>query len=84
MAKQKRRKKPSEERHAVAGAAPSLDSDGLHAWLPGLPPSQATLDKMTKVYQENIRNSPLWDQMLRQFGEQEAERILRQFRVEVR
>jgi len=73
-----------EERHSVAGLAPSLDRDGLQAWLPGLPPSQAMLDEMTKVYQEKIRNSPLWDQMVRQFGEQEAERILREFRVEVR
>ena len=35
-------------------------------------------------YQQRIRESPLWDEMVREFGEEEAERILKKFRVEIR
>ena len=43
-----------------------------------------TLDDMTRLYQQNIRKSALWDEMVKEFGEEEAERILRKFRVEIR
>jgi hypothetical protein len=39
---------------------------------------------MTRRYQQEIRNSPLWDEMVREFGEKEAERLLKKFRVEIR
>jgi len=48
------------------------------------PPSPEIVDDMTRTYQQNIRDSALWDPMLREFGEEEAQRILRKFRVEVR
>ena len=41
------------------------------------------LGEMTKLYQQNIRNSPLWEEMVRQFGEEGAEGILRKFRVKL-
>jgi hypothetical protein len=63
---------------------PWLERDGLHALLPGSPPSSEMLDDMTRGYQQNIRKSALWDEMVREFGEEEAERILRKFRVEIR
>ncbi len=40
------------------------------------------VDEMTRLDQQKIRNSPLWDEMA--FGEEEAERLLRQFRAEVK
>jgi hypothetical protein len=52
--------------------------------VPGNAPSPATLDEMARVYQQNIRESPLWEEMVREFGEEEAERFLREFRVEIR
>jgi len=63
---------------------PWLESDGLHAFVPGSAPSPEVLDDMTRRYQQEIRNSPLWDKMVREFGEEEAERLLREFRVEIR
>jgi hypothetical protein len=39
---------------------------------------------MTRRYQQEIRNSSSWDEMVREFGEKEAEQILREFRVEIR
>lgn len=44
--------------------------------------SRETVDEMTRLDQQKIRNSPLWDEMA--FGEEEAERLLRQFRAEVK
>lgn len=61
-----------------------LEGDGLHVLLPGTPPSSEMLDEMTGSYQQKIRESPLWDEMVREFGEEEAERLLREFRVEIR
>ena len=67
-----------------------FESDGLHALVPGVPgtpaapPSPEALDEASRLYQESIRNSPLWDEMVRQFGEKKAERLLLEFRVEVR
>ena len=63
---------------------PWFDSAGLHALVPGSAPSPEALEEATKLYQQQIRNSPLWDEMIKQFGHEEAERILLQFRVEVR
>jgi len=83
MSKKKRKLKRRDPR-SRARTIPWLGSNGLHAILPGNAPSPETLDEMTRVYQQNIRESPLWEEMVREFGEEEAERILREFRVEVR
>ncbi len=40
------------------------DNDGIHSAGPGSPPSAEQLKKMTKEYQKQIRNSPLWDEMV--------------------
>ena len=62
----------------------SLEGDGLHVLLPGTPPSPEMLDEMTASYQQKIRESPLWDEVVRELGEEEAERVLKEFRVETR
>jgi len=61
-----------------------FDDDGLHVLSPGPPPSPEMLEEMTKVYREKIRSSPLWTQIVEQVGEEEAERMLQQCRVELR
>jgi hypothetical protein len=58
--------------------------DGLHMLLPGDAPSDGLLDQLSEQYQQNIRKSPLWDEIVRRFGREEAERILKAFRVQVR
>jgi len=35
---------------------------------PGLPPTQEQLEQMTKAYQKQIRTSPLWKEMVQEFG----------------
>jgi hypothetical protein len=61
-----------------------MDQDGLHVTMPGTAPTEAELTELTRVYQKNIRASPLWDEMVQTFGKEEAERLLREFRVEKR
>jgi hypothetical protein len=56
---------------------------------PGLPKALAgqapeKLEELTKQYQENLRNSPMWSEMVRKFGRAKAEELLKECRVEVR
>ena len=61
-----------------------MEQDGLHVTMPGTAPDEAEMAELTKRYQENIRNSPLWDEMVRRFGKQKAALLLREFRAEKR
>ncbi len=53
----------------------------MHAILPGTPDAD-TFERMTELYQQNIRNSPMWDEMVREFGIEKAERLLKQCRAQ--
>ena len=61
-----------------------LGADGMHALIPGEAPSAEEQAAMTKEYQQQIRNSPLWTEMVHAYGEEEAEQMLKKFRVEIR
>jgi hypothetical protein len=57
-----------------------MDEQGVHALLPGSPEAD-TYERLTEQYQQNIRNSPMWDEMVREFGLQKAEQLLKQCRA---
>lgn len=61
-----------------------MDDQGLHTLVSGETPSQDVLDEMTRRFQQGIRSSPLWQQMVDEFGAEEAERLLKDFRAQVR
>ena len=87
MKKNRKGPKRKNGRTSPSLASSWFDSDGLHALVPGVPgvaPSPEALQEASRLYQKSIRNSPLWDEMVKQFGEKEAERLLLEFRVEVR
>lgn len=91
MAKKKKRRKPKRAKRKppkpAATALPAaswLDGDGMHMLLPGEQPTPEMLAEMTKAYQERIRKSPLWKEMVRAYGKEVAERKLAEFRVELR
>ena len=76
---------PQDEAWPTQGEAFAwTDHDGLHALVPGEAPSPEMLDEMSLRYREQIRRSALWDQMVAQFGLEEAERLLSKFGVELR
>jgi len=56
---------------------------GIQALVPGQAPSVDELARMTAVYQENIRKSPIWDLMVKEFGEQKATEMLKDFKAKV-
>jgi len=85
MGKRKRKRRRKGSGGSPAGEASTwLDGDGLHVAGPGAAPDAATLEEMTRAYQDKIRKSPLWGQMVREYGEEKAAELLAQFRVEAR
>jgi hypothetical protein len=39
---------------------------------------------MTKEYQKQIRNSPLWAEMVQKYRKEKAEKLLKEFKAEIR
>lgn len=91
MSKKSRRKKRNKKTKTVvkennlpAGTIHWQDDGGLHFLTPGLPPSPEKLAEMTKVYQQKIRSSPLFDEWVRLYGLKKAEEMLKECRMELR
>ncbi len=60
------------------------DREGFHALTPGEPPSEEEIAEITKRYQENLRNSPLYPELIEKFGTEKAEELILQCKYEVR
>ena len=60
------------------------DADGIHSsfLVPGEPPTKAA-ERLTEDFQKRIRNSPMWKQMVDEFGEEKAERLLKECKAEI-
>lgn len=74
------------QKQTSATSAPSFswtDDEGLHLMEPGSPPSPEQLKKITEEYQKRIRKSPMWNEMVRDFGKEEAERLLKQCQAKI-
>ncbi len=75
--KKKNRKKKNKQKQITSNLpiCSWQDKDGLHGLIPGERPSPEQVEEMTRQYQEKIRNSPLWDEMLKEYGREKAEEI---------
>ncbi|MCL0065615.1 hypothetical protein M1N79_01845 [Dehalococcoidia bacterium] len=60
-----------------------MDGAGIHIAASGPPLTHEQIEKMTEEYQKHIRNSPMWGFMVKQFGEQKAEEMLKEFQVKL-
>ena len=60
-----------------------MEDDGMHFISPGLPQSPEKIEEMTRDYQNNIRNSELFEMWVRDFGIDKAEELLKEFRVKI-
>jgi len=58
--------------------------DGVHALVPGPQPSSGLLERLSHRFRENLRGSPLWDEMVKELGKERAEELLQQCRAESR
>jgi hypothetical protein len=66
----------------VPTAAAWLADDGCHLLLPGIP-SPELLDEISRNFQEQLRRSPLWKELVQQYGPERAEQILQQCRAQL-
>jgi len=73
----------SREREHLQGAT-WIDEEGMHMVSKGMRPSIEEQERLSKEYQQSIRKSPLWKQMVTEYGKEKAEKMLEEFRVEVR
>ena len=61
-----------------------MQEDEIHALIPGKPPSVEMIAAFNREFQHQLRKSPLWPQMVEQFGEEEAEKLLTKCRMQLR
>ena len=59
------------------------EDDGMHVVSQGDPPTPEELEKMTKKYQNDIKKSPIWKEMVQKYGKEKAEEMLKEFRVKL-
>ena len=59
------------------------DKEGVHVVSKGTPPTKEELIQLTKEYQDNIRKSPLWTEMVNTYGIEKAEEMLLQFEAKI-
>jgi len=78
--RQQRLSKPSHVAEPVLWQA----QDGFHMLVPGAPPTPEMLEEMTRQYQEQVRHSPLWGEMVKEYGKEKAEELLKECRAELR
>lgn len=82
-----KRKTKKAKRAAIPPILPALtwmDEEGMHLLAPGTSPSPDQLEEMTKKFQEGIRKSPMWEEMVRTFGKEKAEQLLLQCRAKLK
>jgi hypothetical protein len=61
-----------------------LDAEGYHLHCRMKSPTARTLEELTQEYRRQIRNSEIWDYMVKHYGREKAEEMLKGFRVELR
>jgi hypothetical protein len=83
MGKKSRLKRLRRERIIADGPVMWGSEEGVHALGVGPPPTALEIAAKTADYQERIRKSPLWDQMVKEFGEQKATELLKEFTVRI-
>jgi hypothetical protein len=81
MGKKSRLKKLRRSVSATEGHSMWAGQEGIHTIGVGEGPSAGELAKLTAAYQARIRKSPLWDQMVKEFGERRASEMLAEFKV---
>lgn len=59
----------------------SLGEEGVNVVVKGEKPSLKELERMTAEYQENIKKSPIWEVMVKEYGEVKAIEMLNEFQV---
>ena len=56
-----------------------IDEEGMHVIGRGGQQSTEELQSMTEEYQKQVKKSPIWDKMIKEFGEEQALEMLKEF-----
>ncbi len=59
------------------------EEDGIHSIVAGERPTPETIEEMEKAYRENIKKSPMWDMMVKEYGQTKAEELLLECKVKI-
>ena len=67
----------------IAGPSMWTEDGDVHTIMKGERPSPEKLEEMEKAYQNKIKQSPMWDMMVKEYGKAEAEKLLLQCKVKI-
>ena len=59
-----------------------LADNAFHMLLPGIP-TPKLLEELSRDFQEQRRRSPLWNELIEEYGQEHAEQILQQCRAQL-
>ena len=79
MTRHKRKKKRVKGKSK--GAYSDRPVDELHAFVPAIGPKGKFLDLFQYYFKKELRNSPIWDQMVSQYGIDKAEELLKEINI---
>jgi len=71
----------TEDQHIAC--EPWMDEDGMHVVGKGTPPSPEEQERMTIEYQKNIKKSHMWGLLVKEYGIDKAEEMLKEFQVQI-
>ena len=61
-----------------------VDQEGIHVVQAGVSPTAEELAEMASIFQGKLRDSPLWNEMVSRFGEQQAGELLKECKIELK
>ena len=62
------------------GAYSDRPVDELHAFVPAIGPKGKFLDLFQYYFKKELRNSPIWDEMIDKYGREKAEVLLEEIK----
>ncbi len=68
-----------EEQHM--GSKSWMDEEGMHVVGKGSLPLSGEQERMTKGYQKKIKKNPIWEMIVKEYGEEKAEEMLKECQV---
>ena len=82
MTRHKRKKK--KVKGTIKGSGKDRPVDEVHAFVPAIAPKGKLLDRIHYHFKKELRNSPLWDEMVEKYGRQKAEELLDEINIEAK
>ena len=82
MTRHKRKKK--KVRGKRKGSGSDKPQDEVHAFVPAVAPKGKFLELVQYNFKKELRNSPVWDEMVSKFGREKAEELLDEIKIDAK